>query len=264
MHSTASDGRLEPAALVQLAHDSGLTCISLTDHDTTNGIQEAQKACKQLGIGFLSGCEVSASARGDEVHMLAYGFRPNEESLVKFLHLQQQRRQERAEAFLFGLQKVGALTADARLPKLAPGKSIARPHIAKMLIDAGSASDFGDAFQRYLTPGSKHFVPKPLPEGRDVIDQIQRAGGIVVLAHPGHYASHQMVMHLIHSGLDGIEVTHPSHDESLRAYYRHLAERHNLIETGGSDFHGQPKHGGLTLGEYWIEPSPQILDLLWT
>jgi len=264
MHSTASDGRFDPIDLVELAVESGLGCLALTDHDTTQGLEEAQQACKQRDIRFLAGCEISSTARGDEVHLLAYGFRPEDESLRAFLDLQQQRRHERAESFLFGLKKVGALSAGAQLPKLCPGKSIARPHIAKMLIDSGAASDFGDAFHRYLTPGSKHFVPKPLPEGRDVIDQIHRSGGIVVLAHPGHYASHQMVMHLIHAGLDGIEVIHPSHDENLRAYYRSVVQRHQLLETGGSDFHGHPKHGGLSLGEYWIEPSPQIIDLMWT
>jgi predicted metal-dependent phosphoesterase TrpH len=130
-----------------------------------------------------------------------------------------------------------------------------------MLIDAGSVVDFADAFQRFLTPGCKPFVPKPLPDGHEVINVIHSAGGVVVLAHPGHQTPHRVVLQLIEEGLDGIEVVHPSHDESLQIYYRDVAYRHSKFVTGGSDFHGQPKHGGMTLGDYWIKPGPEILKM---
>ncbi|MDA1028770.1 MAG: PHP domain-containing protein [Bacteroidetes bacterium] len=261
MHSTASDGRLSPEEVMVLAHEMGLEMVALTDHDTVHGIVDARRAAFRLGMGFLNGCEVSSKALGTEVHLLAYGFNLGHSGLDAFLLTQQQRRNDRAAEFISRLKKTGDLPPDSKPPVPQEGKSIARPHSAKMLIDAGTVTDFADAFQRFLTPGCKHFVPKPLPDGREVVDVVHAAGGVVVLAHPGHQMPHRVVLQLFDAGLDGIEVVHPSHDENLEIYYRDLAYQHSKFITGGSDFHGQPKHGGMTLGDYWIKPGPEILNM---
>ncbi len=261
MHSTASDGRLSPEEVIVLAHEKGLELVALTDHDTTSGLDEAKKAAFSLGIQFVLGCEVSSKALGTEVHLLAYGFEKENAGLNSFLLTQQERRNDRAAEFVFRLKKTGDLPAHSSLPPPEVGRSIARPHIAKLLMEAGTVSEFSEAFQRFLTPGCKHFVPKPLPDGRDVVDVVHAAGGVVVLAHPGHQMPHRVVLQLIEAGLDGIEVVHPSHDEGLEIYYRDLAFQHSKLVTGGSDFHGQPKHGGMTLGDYWIKPGPEILNM---
>jgi 3',5'-nucleoside bisphosphate phosphatase len=261
MHSTASDGRLSPEGVIILANKAGLDMVSLTDHDTVSGLPVARKTAFSFGMRFLAGCEVSAKVVDTEVHLLSYGFDAENEALASFLLKQQERRTDRAAEFVERLKKSGDLPGSAKLPVPVAGKSIARPHIAKMLIDARSATDFADAFKRFLIPGSKHFVPKPLPEGQDVVDVVHAAGGVVVLAHPGHQTPHAVVLQLIKAGLDGVEVIHPSHDMSLNTYYRNLAAQYSLMVTGGSDFHGQPKHGGLSLGDYWINPGPEILKM---
>ena len=263
IHSIASDGRHSPSEVLEMAHEAGLGLVSITDHDTVGGLEEASQAASRLGIQFVPGCEVSSTSTGQEVHLLAYGIDPSNAALDSFFTLQQTRRNDRAVEFLARLQKTGDLPASATLPEPELGRSIARPHIAKLLVDAGTASDFADAFRRYLTPGCTHFVPKPLPEGLDVIEVVHAAGGVVVLAHPGHGARHTMVLDLIRNGLDGIEVVHPAHDGSLEVYYRELAMRYGLFVTGGSDFHGNPKHGSSNLGEYWIKPDAKIMGMVW-
>ena len=117
------------------------------------------------------------------------------------------------------------------------------------------------AFQDYLTPGTPTFVEKPLPDGLEVINVVHEAGGIVVLAHPGHHMPHSVAMKLISDGLDGIEVIHPSHDHMLENYYRSLAADHGLMVSGGSDFHGRTGYGMPLLGDIWIEPDQSIISL---
>jgi len=264
MHSTASDGRLLPGEVMSLAHASGIEMVALTDHDTVGGVAEARECAFQLGMQFLVGCEISASAKGQEVHLLAYGFSPDNDDLEAFFDLQQSRRNDRADEFLIQLKKTGDISAHVKLPDPEPGRSVARPHIAQLLVEFGSAVDLGDAFRRFLTPGCKHFVPKPLPDGSEVVEVIHQANGIVVMAHPGHHAAHSVIMNLIGVGLDGLEVIHPSHDSSLERYYRNLAHHHSLIVTGGSDFHGTNRSGRSAMGDYWISPGPEILEMVWT
>ncbi|MBT4052423.1 MAG: PHP domain-containing protein [Bacteroidetes Order II. Incertae sedis bacterium] len=264
MHSTASDGQLSPTEVVRLASRSGLDVIALTDHDTTGGLVEARKEADSLGIQMIEGAEISASCLSEEVHLLSYGFDAAHVQLVTFLQLQQDRRRERAVKFVEILKAEGALPHNATAPEPKPGKTIARPHIAQMLIEAGTVSDMNQAFNKYLTPGKRTFIPKPLPDAQDVFEVVHSAGGKVVLAHPGHNTSHRVVMHLINGGLDGIEVVHPSHDKMLESYYRSLADQFGLFTTGGSDFHGRKRHGELVLGHIWIEPVKEVLSLIRT
>ena len=264
MHSTASDGQMSPSEVVRLASRSGLDIIALTDHDTTGGVAEARKEAEHVGIQILVGAEISAICLNEEVHLLSYGFDATHHELVTFLDLQQKRRNERAVRFVETLKAVGALPAGAEAPRPEQGKTIARPHIARMLIDAGTVVDMNQAFNTYLTPGKSTFVPKPLPDAREVFEVVHSAGGTVVLAHPGHNTSHRVVMELINGGLDGMEVIHPSHDEMLESYYRSLAKQHGLFTTGGSDFHGKKRHGEPVLGRIWIEPVPEVISMIRT
>ena len=264
MHSTASDGRMDPADLARAAADGGLELVSLTDHDTLAGWRAFEEAAREAAIQCVPGVEISARQKGEEVHLVAYAFNPEEEGLQGFLSLQQHRRNERALAFVTTLQQAKVLPATARLVSDNGHTSWARPHIARLLLKHGAVASMDEAFDRYLTPRCATFVEKPLPSGAEAISVIHEAGGIISLAHPGHHVSHQVVMSLIDAGLAGVEVVHPSHDEMLESYYVSLAERNGLLKTGGSDFHARPKHGARQLGERWFTPDASLLHALRT
>jgi predicted metal-dependent phosphoesterase TrpH len=264
MHSTASDGRLHPRQVMMQAHQAGLSLVSLTDHDTVAGWEEASGAASELGLSIITGTEISTREHGREVHLLAYGFDVADAALQAFLTRQQERRNERALAFLERFKKAGLLPAEVALPSAPAGRSWARPHLGAVLVEHGAVSDMNEAFARYLSPGCTLFVEKPMPGGREVMDVVHGAGGRVFLAHPGHHVPHAILLSLVRQGLDGIEVVHPSHDPMLRRYYREVAERFGLLKSGGSDFHGRTNRGEPPLGETWLTPDTSLLDALRT
>ncbi|MEQ9105252.1 MAG: PHP domain-containing protein [Rhodothermales bacterium] len=239
MHSNASDGVFLPAHLVKIAVSIGLSGIAITDHDTLAGVDEGGMAAAAAGLEFIPGVEISAQMDGHEVHLLAYGFRVGHSGLTDFLEEQRQARRARAVRFIEVLVDAGALPSDVVLPD---HDSIARPHLAGLLVEHGSAGTMQDAFTDFLVPGASTYVEKPLPTGPDVIRTVHDADGVVALAHPGHSTPHRVILALLAAGLDGLEASHPSHDDMLETYYRDLAHAHGLLCTGGSDFH-RPERG---------------------
>jgi len=227
--------------------------VSITDHDTISGLPEASNACREAGLRLVRGVEVSASVSGSEVHLLIYGFEDRDDGLSELLLRQRQSRRQRADEFLENFRKEGFQIDDPSTDAVGEaGGSIGRPHLANLLVRAGAASSRTEAFDKFLSEGAGTFVPKVLPEGKDVISVAAAASGISVLAHPGHYTSNMEVMSLIESGLSGIEVVHPSHDPELVEYYGKLADRYGLLKTGGSDFHGWRENDDLNLGGYYV------------
>jgi len=264
MHSTASDGRLEPEALIREAIDGGLDFVALTDHDTLLGWPAFSEAARRAGLACIPGVEISARQAGVEVHLLGYGFDTGHSGLTDFLALQQERRNERARTFVDTLKAAGHLPGHVKLSEAPEGTSWARPHIARLLVEHGTVETMGEAFDRFLVQGTNTFIEKPLPSGTEAIDVIHKAGGIMSLAHPGHHVSHQVVLDLVEAGLDGVEVVHPSHDAMLEAYYARIAKRFDLLSTGGSDFHARKAHGEKRLGERWFTPDSSLLNALRT
>ncbi len=264
MHSTASDGRRKPAALVQEAVAGGLDLIALTDHDTLMGWPELRDAGASAGIECVPGVEISARQGRDEVHLVAYGFDPEHDALSSFLDQQQHRRNQRAESFMERLKDAGAIPRSASLAPASTGTSWARPHVAQVLIEHGAVSSMDEAFSRFLIQGTDTYVEKPLPPGAEAIRVVHEAGGVICMAHPGHHASHQVVMGLVAAGLDGIEVVHPSHDSMLEEYYASLATRFGLLKSGGSDYHARDGHGEQGLGARWFSPEPALLEAIRT
>lgn len=266
MHSTASDGKLSPGDVVRAATLAGAEFISLTDHDTVAGLEEARTAATTAGIEFVKGVEISARQEV-EVHLLAYGFDETGGPLGGLLAEQLVARRRRGETFVRVLIEAGALPGSAALDKAGESgarTSIARPHIADLLVEHGTVADRREAFDLFLTEQADTFVPKPMPSGSDVLDAVHASGGIVSLAHPGHGVPHRVVLALIQGGLDAIEVVHPSHDEMLETYYRELAERHGLLATGGSDFHEENGREGRYLGRMGFTPDEKLLHRLRT
>lgn len=259
-HTTASDGRLSPSELVERARRHGIQALAVTDHDTLDGYDEAVAAGSRWGVEIIAGIELSVTVGFAEVHLLGYFFDPEHAPLRAHLASFREDRLERARRIVARLREEGvALTLQAVEEQAGDGV-IGRPHIALALVAGGFVASYNEAFDRYLRDGASAFVSKPLFAVEEALAMLHEAGGIGVLAHPGHWTSERLVQHMVRCGLDGLEVIHPSHDYSLTRYYREMARGFGLLETGGSDYHGLRAGDDDLLGRYSI-PLQQLESL---
>lgn len=239
-HTTCSDGTLSPTALVDRAAERGLRALSVTDHDTVEGLGPAAVAAEARDLCFVPGVELSTTLGDREVHLLAYGIDPGHSGLQRHLAAMQRARRDRAWAMVRRLREQGVEVEDERLrDDIASVRAVGRPHVAAALVRMGHVNTHREAFEQYLGEGNPGYVPKPVFSAADALTLIHEAGGIGVLAHPGHWTSGTHVRRLVEAGLDGLETVHPSHDASLRGYYERLARGYDLVPTGGSDYHGR-------------------------
>ncbi|MDF1502979.1 PHP domain-containing protein [Roseisolibacter sp. H3M3-2] len=240
-HSTASDGHLPPAAVVEAARAASLAAMALTDHDTVAGVPEAQAAGDALGVRVVAGCELSAHLGDDEIHLLALHLDRVDVIAGELTRFRDDRvaRAERMVAILAG-QGI-AVTMDDVLREAAGG-AVGRPHVARAVVAAGGARDIREAFDRFLGDGRPAYVDKPRLDAADAIRLAHAAGGIAVWAHPKGEGRRDNVERLAAAGLDGVEVWHPVHNADDRARLLALAEFFGLVTSGGSDWHGIPDH----------------------
>ena len=251
LHTTASDGRLTPAALVARAAGTGLTILGITDHDTTAGLHETRLAAEPLGIRIVNGIEITAIERGRDVHVLGYFIEPGSETLNGFLRQQRAQRLARATAIGDRLRDLGCEIDVAALiaaTSMHAGHSIGRPQIADALIARGLALDRRDAFDRFLGEGRPAYVPRAGVPLADAVAAIRGAGGIASLAHPGLLEMDDAIERFAREGLAALEARHTDHDAETEARYRSIAARLDLAVSGGSDFHGDDAHHPLGLG----------------
>lgn len=249
MHTVFSDGILTPDELFAKAKQVGLTAISVTDHDTIDGCRECAEAGKKNDIDYMTGVEFSCFEESVEYHILGYNLDIDNPALKKHLSEFRQYRYARAVTILSKLEKLGKPIKLSRVLEIAGKAPIIRPHIATAMYEAGHVKSVKDAFQKYLGDWKPAYVPKkPFPVV-EAIKLINSAGGIASLAHPGPFLSQESLYEMIQFGLDGIEVIHPMHDDSLRNFYHSVASQYWLLETGGSDYHGSKEYDENNLGK---------------
>ncbi|MGH9863346.1 MAG: PHP domain-containing protein [Candidatus Acidiferrales bacterium] len=247
-HSTASDGTLTPEALVDLAAEKSLTAIALTDHDTVAGIEPATARGQLKGVHVVPGLEISVRSLAGAMHILGYYVRVEDLKLQTHLAAWCAARQERAQRMVARLNELGYGISYASVQARAGSDSIGRPHVARALMETGAVRSVAEAFERYLRRGRPAFVPREMPEPKEGIGAIKAAGGVAVLAHPSTLGLKgeelaALVKDLKDCGLDGMEVHWSGHSASQRAVFAQLAQHLSLLETGGSDFHGDNKPG---------------------
>lgn len=236
-HSTASDGAFAPAEVVAHASRAGLSALALTDHDTVGGVVEARAAGEALGVRVIAGVELSAMEGEREIHLLGLHLeRPDviEGELIAF----RDTRRRRAEEMVARLNALSVpVTMDAVMAEAGDG-AIGRPHVARAIVRGGWVRDQREAFDRFLGGGKPAFVPKHHLLIGDAIRLVHDAGGIAVLAHPGHEGVRARVEPLVALGLDGLEVKHPGHSAEDIARLAALTEYFGMVPSGGSDWHG--------------------------
>lgn len=251
IHSTASDGSLEPLEILSLAQKTGLAAFALTDHDSVEGAKKILAHPELLGpVLFLTGVEISAAPPinfklSGSFHILGYGLAVDHPELNLALERQQAARKNRNPEMIRRLNALGfAMTLDEVVAASEAGAQIGRPHIARLMVKKGYCASINEVFDRYIGKGKPAYIEKARIDAANAIALVRSAGGIPVLAHPGLLDQMTpdtldlLVSELKHMGLLGIEVLYPEHAPDQTRYFQKLSEKHDLLITGGSDFHG--------------------------
>jgi 3',5'-nucleoside bisphosphate phosphatase len=247
-HSTASDGTFSPTEVVRLAARNDLSALALTDHDTIGGVAEAAGEAKNLGVDFLPGIEISAEYPSPgTMHILGYGVDPNSATLGNLTAQLIAGRGNRNPQIVEKLNELGVAVTMAEWEAQAKGGVLGRPQLAAILLRKGYVSSIKQAFDKYLGQGAPAYFDKERLTPARALEMIRESGGLPVLAHPIQLRTEndaqldRVVKDLVDLGLAGIEVFHSDHDAPWVEKCSKLAERYNLLKTGGSDFHGTNK-----------------------
>jgi 3',5'-nucleoside bisphosphate phosphatase len=251
-HTDASDGSLSPPALIELAVSLRLDALAITDHDTFAGYAVAAPVARAAGLDLVCGIELNTRLRPPEghsrlVHLLAYFLAaPPTESFMTWLGKLHQDRRDRNENLVKALRAAGVEITLEEVERI--GRSITgRPHFARVLIRKGYATDYRDAFRRFLGEDAPTYVEHESPDTEAVIAEVLAGGGLPVVPHPvrlmfpDQLSERQAIERLKRAGLIGLEVYHSDHSAERQAYYLEMARSLDLVPTGGSDFHGAPK-----------------------
>lgn len=257
-HSNVSDGTETPAGVIISAVSAGLDAVALTDHDSTDGWEQAAAAALEHGIEFVPGMEISCrTEQGISVHLLSYLHDPAHPGLLEEITKSKDARLTRAEHMVTLLSEDYPLTWDDVIHHVAPGATVGRPHIADALVAAGVVADRTEAFTSILTSHSRYFVQHYAPNPALAVELVRAAGGVPVFAHPvassrGRIVGEGTYREMIDAGLLGVEVDHRDNPEDGRRFLRDLAAAHGLLMTGSSDYHGAGKPN--LLGENTTPP----------
>ena len=241
LHTTASDGRLRPADLVDLVAGKGLQVISVSDHDTTHGLNEANAAAqKHPGLRIIPGIELSTDIPGDELHMLGYFFDREDPKFQEILKRFRQGRLERGRMIVEKLAEYGLHVEWERVQEIAgEGTSVGRPHIALALVEAGYFKEPKDPFMEYLGRNGLAYAEREKMTPEEGVRMLADVGGVAVLAHPAGLADlDDKVAELKAAGLVGMEVHYAMYTPETIERLLDVAQRHDLIPCGGSDYHG--------------------------
>lgn len=246
LHSNASDGTDSPQEVVRRAAAAGFAAIAIADHDTMDGVALAIDEARRLGIEVIPAVECSTVDGSREIHLLAYGLDPHNRAVLERLHSFRSSRWTRAKRMVEKLAELGVRISWDRVKELAGHGNVGRPHIARVMQEAGYIKSIAEAFtEEYIGVGGRAYVPRQKWDTTVAIGEIRNWGGVPVIAHPGRLGdgldriTEDALNRYVGAGLLGLEVFYPLHDADLTNYYLELARRYHLLVTGGSDDHGQ-------------------------
>ena len=265
VHSTASDGKLTPEALIVKAAALGLKVISLTDHDSIAGIIPALKAVKAFpGLTFIPGVEISTDLADGEAHILGYFIDYTDPALEKALERFRDSRLGRGRGMVEKLAALGIKIDWARVQEIAGDGAIGRPHVARAMLEKGYIKTFEEAFDRYIGHGGPAYVEREKMTPEEAVALIVRSRGLPVLAHPFTVKNPEaMVKQLKPAGLIGIEAYYKDNTPQATASTLKLAQKYTLIATGGTDYHGIGDSKEVMLGgtEVPLKAAQQLIKM---
>lgn len=267
IHSTISDGTMSPSELVVFAARKGLSAIAITDHDSVGGVGEAMDTGEALGVEVVSGIELSVKYKGSSAHLLGYLFDHESISLQQALVRLQEGRVKRNKEIISRLNDQGIAVKYSELEEISGPGECGRPHIARLLIKRQVVRTMDEAFERFLARGAKAYVSRFIYDVEEAIALIKEEGGLSVLAHPVQLGKNilsfkELLLDMAAMGLDGIEVYYPSHTRQFRKQLIEFAREHDLLITGGSDFHGSIRPGTTLAGGKNVSVPASLLGIM--
>lgn len=265
LHSTASDGRFSPADIVHKSVERGLTIIAIADHDSVDGIVPALTAAKAFSqLKVLPCVEISTDVPSGEVHVLGYFIDYTDPEFAARLEKMRHSRRERAQGMIAKLRDLGIRIEWQRVQEIAGSGTIGRPHLAQAMLEKGYIASIKEAFTKYISRSGPAYVEREKMTPVEAVALILKANGLPVLAHPLTTSDPEsMVIELKAAGLVGIEVYYNGYTADEINQLVSLAERHNLITSGGSDYHGLDDSAETMIGaaETPIESAERLLAL---
>lgn len=256
LHTTCSDGSFTPEEIVALAKEKGIDVIAVTDHDTTKGVELAQREGQKLGVKVIGGIEVSTLSGSKEVHVLGFNLDTSTPQFAQDVNRLSQMRNNRNKQLVAKLKKHGI---EINLDEIkTQGKTIGRADIAKEMVAKGYCKDIPEAFENYIGNGKKCYVQVKRMSTVEAVEFIARHKGVSVLAHPKnlhmtHETFEKFLQSLVKAGLNGIEADYFTHTTAERKFYNQMAKKYNLFVTGGSDFHSTTY--GVAIGKKSFSPN---------
>ena len=262
LHTLASDGRLTPTELIQLVVKQGLKTVSITDHDSTEGLAEAYEAAKEFPhLRIIPGIEMSADLPGNEVHVLGYFLDYHDVEFQATLTEFRRGRVDRAQIMVEKLDALGMHVEWEQVQRFAGDGSVGRPHIALALVEAGYFEEPKEAFEEYLGNDGLAYYDRPKLNPIESVEMIKRVGGVPVLAHPTFMNDMENgIVELMKVGLVGMEVYYAQYDDDTVRHLARLAKEYDLIPCGGSDYHGLGNSGEPLPGT--LGPPDETINLL--
>ncbi len=248
-HTAFSDGTETPTQLIAEAVRAGLAGVAITDHDTTAGWDEAECAAREAGIPLLRGTEITAVDDGVSVHMLGFQYDPQNTQIITLFNTTRQARIDRTQRMVSRIARDYPISWDDVLAQVKQGSktTIGRPHIADALVAAGVYHNRSEAFAGVVSAASPYYIPTPSPTTHEVVQAVDAAGGVSIVAHAGDVSRNRVVLsdaqieRLANEGLGGIEIWHRGNPPEQRQRLLNVAQRLTLLVTGGSDWHGAGK-----------------------
>lgn len=239
LHTLSSDGRLTPSQLIDLVAKNGLKIVSITDHDSTEGLAEAYHSAKSYpDLTIIPGIELSTDIPGDEIHMLGYFMNYEDPSFQKTLSRFREGRLERGRLMVEKLATLGIHIEWERVQQIAGDGSVGRPHIALAMVEKGYFKEPKGPFAEYLGRNGKAYVERSKMTPAEGVEILTKVGGVAVLAHPASLSDlDYKVTELKEAGLKGIEVYYAMYSADTIKYLSSIAQKHDLIPCGGSDYH---------------------------
>ena len=257
-HSTASDGILSPSDLVKLAYEQGVRVLTLSDHDSTEGVAEARRAAAVYGdFTLIPSVEMGTDIPGGEVHVLGFYLEPDNEELQAALLRLRDSRELRGKGMVDKLRDMGLDVAWEQVQRFAGDGAVGRPHVARALQEKGYVSTVTEAFEKYIGRDGPAYVERIKMTPTEAVETNARLGGVPCLAHPRDLQDLDGILaELKEAGLIGMEVHYKDYDAEAVERLADAARRFDLVPWGGSDYHGLYGEGEPLPGQMY-SPLPE-------
>lgn len=253
IHTTSSDGLLEPEEVVEWAKKKNIDVIAITDHDSVDGIDRALKAGEKLGIEVIPGLEMSCTHKDEEVHITGLFIDYKNNELKDRLLSLSESRTLRGKQIVDKLNEINIDISYEDVLKEANCGSVGKPHVARVLVKKNIVKDSEEAFSKYLAKDRVADIPRAKISVKEATNLIHNAGGIAILAHPGLIKNKNIPLELIYKGIDGMEVIHSIHTDDTVERIGKIVKEKNLLKSAGSDCHGNLVNGQPIIGDYSLD-----------